>query len=644
MTSKLRRAWREGCNRDGEKLMTRWMTWVAILGAAAGLAACGGEAERPADLGLPGYTTGNFHTEESLAVEHVIGPHQHVLLNLESSGSHEGDSGGEGYDRLHYVWAARADHKFCLGDAEGFGHYAILFDRDEREIMRLEQDGECRTAALEPGEYWLEVHHGLKGREGEEDFIFVHPSYGAPPPPEAISAAEEDAANARFRVADSCQNDSSYVCSPVATGSLESWATDYVGQPQYGEAVVYGDDSSQYSASDTSNQTNRTGPTHRAFKFNGPCVTLAKNGVAFDDQMVGLILGPSTGVWIYRDQFFGGSNDYLTRDTTLTANDYIPIHSVSSLHVLTYSQNNTEALIESKSCQQCDLRGAFLSFHNLAGAKLASANLTDAQVENTDLTNADFTNATLVRTKMTNAVLAGAKLTSAKLNGSILANTDLSSADLSYAFLNYDDVNKIAGAVLTDAYMPDANLSHADLTVATLSNVHWYSSTGAATAEGANLSGANLDNAVLYRLNLNSTTIDGAKFDNAVLINADMRGISQHPQSGYGLASFNKALLAGTDFTNSSLPSSDLSNAQISRSQHDVQVQVKINRTQIETRTYTCRTTVIPGVTNSSVCPDRCAAPCDCSQYPSGVACTTNGRWTPPDPPEYIGDNDPDSW
>ena len=133
--------------------------------------------------------------------------------------------------------------------------------------------------------------------------------------------------------------------------------------------------------------------------------------------------------------------------------------------------------------------------------------------------------------------------------------------------------------------------------------------------------------------------------DNAVLINTLLRGAVQNPQSDFGYASFSQTLLAGADFSNASLPLSNLGNAQISRAVHqNVQVTIKIDRTVTQTQLYTANITTRPAVTGSSICPDRLAAPCDFSKAAAHSGCTVEGRWTPPSPPTYIGTNDPGAW
>ena len=84
---------------------------------------------------------------------------------------------------------------------------------------------------------------------------------------------------------------------------------------------------------------------------------------------------------------------------------------------------NITALLNTKKCPGCDLRGADLHGAELfdadmSGADLSGANLTDADLSNTNLTNANLSNANL-----TDADLSGANLNGVNLAGAIVNDT-----------------------------------------------------------------------------------------------------------------------------------------------------------------------------------------------------------------------------
>src|SRR5260370_4758784 len=74
-------------------------------------------------------------------------------------------------------------------------------------------------------------------------------------------------------------------------------------------------------------------------------------------------------------------------------------------------QKQIQQLLETKSCEGCDLSEADLHGQNLFEAKLAGANLRDADLRDATLTSADLSGARLAGAK-----LEGAKLIEAKLN------------------------------------------------------------------------------------------------------------------------------------------------------------------------------------------------------------------------------------
>ncbi len=603
--------------------------------------------EEAAEFFLEDYEDPGFRHEGKMAEGEVFGPHHHLLFHLEPSGTHDNDTGEEGHDAVPFAWHQPVTHTFCMEDPKGLGHEMKLLDKNGEVVTSLSGHENCVQVNAKAQQYTLELHHGKKGESGDPDPVFVHPAPNLDHP-EILTPPADAKLRGKFK-SGSCTNDSSIRCDLVDRGHVSSCPGHY-GQPAEGEVIVYSTNSSQQQTSDTGNQDHCSGPTKPALKFNGPCHLLAKTGVEFDDQLVGIIVGPNTGVWLYHDNYFGGANDFYYNTQEFADNDLLlPAGSVSSLYVMTISSDNTYSLISSSSCRGCDLHNADLQDLNTPKTNLKSIDVTGADMHGatfarSDLTDATMTGCNLKNTTFTDATLTNADLSGTHLNGSVLTNTDLKNADLSNAYLNHVEDPSTPAAILTDAYMPNVNLSNAHLQQARLSGVYLYADGQTPTLENADLSGVNFSDAVLYGVNMNSTTLEGVSFNNAVLINADIRGATQNPNGSYGMTSFDHTLLAGTDFTNTNLPYSDLSNAQISRSVHDVDVDVKINRTQIETRTFTCRATVIPGMTGSSICPNRYSVPCDCSQAAENSGCVDNNYWTPPDPPEYIGNNDPNDW
>ena len=93
-------------------------------------------------------------------------------------------------------------------------------------------------------------------------------------------------------------------------------------------------------------------------------------------------------------------------------------------------------LIQSKSCEGCDLSSANLSGFNLSGVNLKGANLNDADLSNADLSGADLTGASLERTNLSNAQLSNTNLSGLDLQTANLTGVNLTGANLAGALFS----------------------------------------------------------------------------------------------------------------------------------------------------------------------------------------------------------------
>lgn len=85
----------------------------------------------------------------------------------------------------------------------------------------------------------------------------------------------------------------------------------------------------------------------------------------------------------------------------------------------------TQQLLATRQCADCDLSNAGLVYADLHGADLRRANLSQANLSRANLAGAD----------LQGAVLAGASLSGANLTGANLDGANLTSTDLRYAYL-----------------------------------------------------------------------------------------------------------------------------------------------------------------------------------------------------------------
>lgn len=130
--------------------------------------------------------------------------------------------------------------------------------------------------------------------------------------------------------------------------------------------------------------------------------------------------------------------------------------------------DNTNTLLSTNSCVECNLSRANLRFANLKGADLRNARLTYADLRDSVLIDADLRGARMGSivafadgADLNRADLTGADLRNARMQRAILLNTVLIGANLSGAQCARADFD---GADLTDAVLHDADLRLAFLT------------------------------------------------------------------------------------------------------------------------------------------------------------------------------------
>ena len=92
------------------------------------------------------------------------------------------------------------------------------------------------------------------------------------------------------------------------------------------------------------------------------------------------------------------------------------VSNAMSPPVLGYSDADLERLLQTNSCEQCDLSGATLVGLDLSGASLNGADLSWAYLYKTTLVNADLVDTNLEGARLSDADLTNAKLVGAKIN------------------------------------------------------------------------------------------------------------------------------------------------------------------------------------------------------------------------------------
>jgi len=72
----------------------------------------------------------------------------------------DNDTGDIGVDIILYRYNEDLNHTYCFEDEnDDAEHFAILFDSEGIEVLRVEANGECVTEFILAGDYFLEITH-----------------------------------------------------------------------------------------------------------------------------------------------------------------------------------------------------------------------------------------------------------------------------------------------------------------------------------------------------------------------------------------------------------------------------------------------------------------------------------------------------
>ena len=175
--------------------------------------------------------------------------------------------------------------------------------------------------------------------------------------------------------------------------------------------------------------------------------------------------------------------------------------SVISQTVLAYVAEDVQRLLETNSCEQCDLSQANLREVDLKYANLNGADLTGADLRAADLGHVNIDGSHFSGADLSHAQLDNVNLKSATFRGANLSNVDLTGADLSEMDLTVTNLRK---AILVGTNLAGAKLNKTDLSWAYLYK---------AKLIGADLSGANLDGARLSDADFTEADLVGARID-----------------------------------------------------------------------------------------------------------------------------------
>ena len=171
---------------------------------------------------------------------------------------------------------------------------------------------------------------------------------------------------------------------------------------------------------------------------------------------------------------------------------------LSTNPIIAQTLSPTQQLLQTRSCQGCnlsnqDLQGLDLSGVNLQGANLSNANLTGSDLSQAQLTDVNLYLADLKDSNLSQASLNDVNLQSANLAGATFEQASFNQVSATYA--NFSRVN-FAGASIENSNFSDANLT-------------------AASFETASITTTRFDHATLNQANFKTATFSESSFQSA---------------------------------------------------------------------------------------------------------------------------------
>jgi uncharacterized protein YjbI with pentapeptide repeats len=328
-------------------------------------------------------------TENDLSADAslVADPERGVVVDfLESptAPTPDQDTAGVGVDVIPYAYTRTANNTFCWDDADPeAAHFMTLIDSGGAEILRLQANGACVTAGIEPGQYTLRIVHDDRSAETLPVFI------------EVVNGASSATLKAGLvRTAGRLLADT--------MGGL-GFAQPAVAQPPVDTNV------------DTLLHTNRCPGCRLEF------ANLAKASLSGADLSGATLAGANLSEAILRKAQLPGAS---LVQSTLTGADL------------------SEASVFDADLTRANLRGAKLGLTNLFRSHLPMADLegavlTNAELEEADLTRANLVGADLYSAGLIAATLVDANLTNADLTYAYMCRANLNGANLTGADLSY---------------------------------------------------------------------------------------------------------------------------------------------------------------------------------------------------------------
>lgn len=127
---------------------------------------------------------------------------EHPTVGLAS----ENDLGSEnGVDDYPFEYFEQEEHTFCWeGDPDGDPHFMTLHDAEGKELLRVDEGGECKTLTITPGRYTKRLHHSGRGQESGHN-VFLGPAVPGTPRKLHHAAPTESAGLGLTATSNPCQ-------------------------------------------------------------------------------------------------------------------------------------------------------------------------------------------------------------------------------------------------------------------------------------------------------------------------------------------------------------------------------------------------------------------------------------------------------
>ena len=134
------------------------MRKILILMVVFALSGC--LEKRSQELIISG-SSAKKHKEADLVPESKAVSHNDtVILKLESTDSHEGDTGTTGVDIVTYEFTHSVNQEVCLEKHDDINYHLVIKDSDDKEITKI-NDGECETVNISEA-YIISTLHTLR--------------------------------------------------------------------------------------------------------------------------------------------------------------------------------------------------------------------------------------------------------------------------------------------------------------------------------------------------------------------------------------------------------------------------------------------------------------------------------------------------